>query len=191
MTGGFGFAPTSHERAVLELDDGSRLVYRDVRRFGTWLVLEDGDLDPYLAEERPGAARVALHLHVARRAARPAARAAQGGSPRPARRRGSREHLRRRGPLARAREPATAGERAHARRGRPCAPCDPCCLRAGIARQGSTLRDYATPDGAAGSMQDEFRVYGRDGQPCSRCRTPIAKARVGGRGTWFCPRCQP
>jgi len=49
MTGSFGFEPTSHERAVLELDDGTRLGYRDVRRFGTWLVLEDVELDPYLA----------------------------------------------------------------------------------------------------------------------------------------------
>ena len=36
-------------------------------------------------------------------------------------------------------------------------------LRTGIERQGSTLRDYAAPDGASGSMQEEFRVYGRDG----------------------------
>src|SRR6516164_427527 len=48
MTGSFGFAPASHERAVLELDDGSRLGYRDVRRFGTWLVLEGAELEPYL-----------------------------------------------------------------------------------------------------------------------------------------------
>jgi formamidopyrimidine-DNA glycosylase len=40
-------------------------------------------------------------------------------------------------------------------------------------------------------MQKEFRVYGRDGEPCPRCRTPIAKTRVGGRGTWYCPHCQP
>ena len=64
-------------------------------------------------------------------------------------------------------------------------------LRTGIARQGSTLSDYRTPDGASGSMQDDFRVYGRDGEPCPRCRTTITKTRVGGRGTWFCPRCQP
>jgi len=64
-------------------------------------------------------------------------------------------------------------------------------LRRGIARQGSTLSDYRTPDGAAGAMQEEFRVYGRDGLPCPRCGTPIAKSRVGGRGTWYCPRCQP
>ena len=64
-------------------------------------------------------------------------------------------------------------------------------LEAGIARQGSTLRDYALPDGGSGSMQHEFKVYGREGEPCDRCGTPIAKTRVVGRGTWFCPTCQP
>ena len=39
-------------------------------------------------------------------------------------------------------------------------------------------------------MQDEFRVYDRAGLPCLRCGTPIAKTRIAGRGTWFCPRCQ-
>jgi formamidopyrimidine-DNA glycosylase len=63
-------------------------------------------------------------------------------------------------------------------------------LEHGIARQGSTLRDYALPDGGSGSMQHEFKVYGRGGEPCDRCGTPIAKIRVAGRGTWFCPACQ-
>ena len=40
-------------------------------------------------------------------------------------------------------------------------------------------------------MQHEFRVYGRAGEPCERCGTPIAKTRVAGRGTWYCPVCQP
>jgi formamidopyrimidine-DNA glycosylase len=40
-------------------------------------------------------------------------------------------------------------------------------------------------------MQKEFKVYGRLDEPCDRCGTPIAKTRVGGRGTWFCPECQP
>jgi formamidopyrimidine-DNA glycosylase len=40
-------------------------------------------------------------------------------------------------------------------------------------------------------MQHEFHVYGRADEPCDRCGTPIAKTRVGGRGTWFCPACQP
>ncbi len=43
---------------------------------------------------------------------------------------------------------------------------------------------------AAGEMQHEFKVYGRGGEPCDRCGTPIDKIRVAGRGTWYCPTCQ-
>jgi formamidopyrimidine-DNA glycosylase len=63
-------------------------------------------------------------------------------------------------------------------------------LRAGIRRQGSTLRDYRLPDGGEGGAQHEFKVYGRGGDPCERCGTPIDKIRVAGRGTWYCPSCQ-
>ncbi|HZE29673.1 MAG TPA: zinc finger domain-containing protein, partial [Gaiellaceae bacterium] len=63
-------------------------------------------------------------------------------------------------------------------------------LNAGIARQGATLRDYRAPDGSAGRMQHEFKVYGREGQPCERCGRPIEKIRAASRGTWFCPGCQ-
>ena len=63
-------------------------------------------------------------------------------------------------------------------------------LELGIARQGSTLSDYRLPDGSSGAMQKEFRAYGRAGEPCDRCGTPLDKTRVAGRGTWFCPACQ-
>jgi formamidopyrimidine-DNA glycosylase len=63
-------------------------------------------------------------------------------------------------------------------------------LRIGISRQGATLSNYATPDGERGAMQDEFSVYGRAGEPCARCGTPIEKIRAAGRGTWYCPHCQ-
>jgi formamidopyrimidine-DNA glycosylase len=39
-------------------------------------------------------------------------------------------------------------------------------------------------------MQHEFKVYGREGEPCDRCGTPIEKIRAAGRGTWYCPTCQ-
>jgi formamidopyrimidine-DNA glycosylase len=39
-------------------------------------------------------------------------------------------------------------------------------------------------------MQKEFKAYGRDDEPCDRCGTLLAKIRVAGRGTWFCPNCQ-
>src|SRR5438552_3740560 len=58
-------------------------------------------------------------------------------------------------------------------------------LRAGIARQGATLRDYRTPGGASGQMQHEFKVYSRTGEPCERCGTSIEKMRAAGRGTWY------
>jgi formamidopyrimidine-DNA glycosylase len=47
-----------------------------------------------------------------------------------------------------------------------------------------------TPDGERGTMQHEFHVYGRLGEPCDRCGRPIERIVVGGRGTWFCPYCQ-
>ena len=192
MTGSFGFAPMSHERAVLELDDGSRLAYRDVRRFGTWLVLEDAQLEPYLAAKNgpePLGSRFTASWLTQRLAARRAPLKAVLLDQRVVAGLGNiyadealwRSRL---NPLRPANDVSPA-EAARLHRSIRAA------LRAGIDRQGSTLSDYRTPEGNAGGMQDEFRVYGRDGEPCTRCGTTISKTRVGGRGTWFCPRCQP
>lgn len=59
-------------------------------------------------------------------------------------------------------------------------------LREGIARGGSAI-DWVYPEGA---YQDYFRVYGRSGQACRRCGTPVERIVVGQRGTHFCPCCQ-
>jgi formamidopyrimidine-DNA glycosylase len=63
-------------------------------------------------------------------------------------------------------------------------------LSEAIAKGGSTLRDYVGSDGAAGSFQLQYFVYGREGRPCRVCGTPIRSVRLGGRATSFCPRCQ-
>ncbi len=55
---------------------------------------------------------------------------------------------------------------------------------------GSTLRNYRNADGEAGAFQRIARVYGRAGQPCVRCGTPIRRIVQGGRATFFCPVCQ-
>jgi formamidopyrimidine-DNA glycosylase len=191
MTGSFGFSSTTHERAVLELDDGTRLVYRDVRRFGTWLVLGEGELEPYLAAKNgpePLGRRFTASWLAAQLARRRAAIKAVLLDQRVVAGLGNiyaDEALWRArvSPVRPAHELAV-DEVARLHRAIRAA------LRTGIARQGSTLRDYATPDGASGTMQREFRVYGREGGRCDRCGTPIAKTRVGGRGTWYCPRCQ-
>lgn len=63
-------------------------------------------------------------------------------------------------------------------------------LREAIAQCGSSIRDYRTARGDAGAFQNSFRVYGRAGEPCLACATPLARARVAGRATVYCPRCQ-
>ncbi len=192
MTGSFGFEPTSHERAVLELDDGTRLVFRDVRRFGTWLVLDDAELEPYLAQKNgpePLGSRFTAEWLAASLATRKAPVKAVLLDQRVVAGLGNiyaDEALWRArvNPFLRARDVDSDEARRLHRAIRA-------ALRAGIERQGSTLSDYRTPEGRRGEMQDEFRVYGRDGLPCLRCGTTITKTRVGGRGTWYCPRCQP
>jgi formamidopyrimidine-DNA glycosylase len=59
-----------------------------------------------------------------------------------------------------------------------------------IEGRGSTIRDYVGGSGLKGEFQNEFAVYGRTGEPCPRCRTPIAMVRVSGRSSHFCPKCQ-
>jgi formamidopyrimidine-DNA glycosylase len=63
-------------------------------------------------------------------------------------------------------------------------------LTRAIAARGSSIRDYVGGNGAPGEYQDEFRVYGRTGAPCRRCRTPIERIVLAGRSTHFCPKCQ-
>ncbi len=63
-------------------------------------------------------------------------------------------------------------------------------LKLAIDAGGSTLRDYVATDGQAGYFQDQFLVYGRAGQPCLRCGTPIRGIRQGQRSTFYCPKCQ-
>lgn len=63
-------------------------------------------------------------------------------------------------------------------------------LVAAIAAGGSTLRDFARPDGELGYFAKEWLVYGREGEPCRTCGTRIARQVDGGRSTFFCPKCQ-
>jgi formamidopyrimidine-DNA glycosylase len=63
-------------------------------------------------------------------------------------------------------------------------------LTRAIDKRGSSIRDYIGGSGLKGSMQDEFCVYGRTGEPCLRCSTPIARMVLAGRSTHFCPKCQ-
>lgn len=63
-------------------------------------------------------------------------------------------------------------------------------LKEAIAAGGSSVSDYVDSDGEEGFFQFQHRVYGREAEPCLKCKTPIKKIVVGGRGTHYCPRCQ-
>ena len=188
---GGALADDPHRRAVVKLDDGSDVAYRDVRRFGTWHLLEPEEADDYL-ERRLGGEPLDRSFTAKRLGER-----LEG----------------RRAPLKAAlldqRTVAGLGNiyvdealwraQLHPLRESGTLDADELqrltkaireALRTGIARQGASLRDYSTPDGGRGRMQDRFRVYGREGEPCSRCGTPVDKIRVAGRGTWYCPNCQ-
>ena len=62
-------------------------------------------------------------------------------------------------------------------------------LSAAIEAGGSTLRDYARPDGELGYFAKQWRVYGREGEPCS-CGGKVERRVDGGRSTFWCPKCQ-
>jgi formamidopyrimidine-DNA glycosylase len=63
-------------------------------------------------------------------------------------------------------------------------------LEEGIARRGTTLRDYVDADGFPGDNAAALLVYGRAGLPCSRCGARIRRRVDAGRSTFYCPRCQ-
>ncbi|MFH5810390.1 DNA-formamidopyrimidine glycosylase [Companilactobacillus sp. FL22-1] len=63
-------------------------------------------------------------------------------------------------------------------------------MESAIANGGSTVRSYIDATGHKGNMQNSLKVYGKEGTPCPRCKTEIEKIKVGGRGTHFCPKCQ-
>ena len=63
-------------------------------------------------------------------------------------------------------------------------------LNRAVAAGGTTVRTYLNALGKAGSFQLSLNVYGKGGQPCPRCQTPIEKIKVAQRGTHLCPHCQ-
>ena len=64
-------------------------------------------------------------------------------------------------------------------------------LQAGIDHEGSSIESFIDPAGQRGSFQEILSVYQRTGEPCRCCGTTIERTVVGGRGTHYCPSCQP
>ena len=173
------------------LDDGRELVYRDVRRLGTLLLLDargwsrytaaigpeplEADFTPERLGETLGRSRQAVkkvimdqkHLAgVGNIYANEALFTAGIDPSRPAARLTPGDHVRLHAEIRR-------------------------ILSAAIESNGTTVRDYRTGTGEEGSFQLELLVYGREGEPCRRCGTRLAGTHaIDGRITVFCHRCQ-
>jgi formamidopyrimidine-DNA glycosylase len=63
-------------------------------------------------------------------------------------------------------------------------------LEEAIALGGSSVSDYVNADGEEGFFQLQHRVYGREGEPCLVCKTPIKRIVIAGRSSHYCPKCQ-
>lgn len=185
-----GYAAGPHDRVELSLDDGKVLRFTDPRKFGRLRWVDDPqtlfeDLGPEPLSDEFTAQWFHAALHSRRRALKPLLLdqtfvAGLGNIY-------VDESLHRAGlhPLARS-DRITFASAARLR------DAIRAVLAEAIAREGSSIDAwYRTPDGDAGSFQDEFRAYGRAGDPCTTCGKPIRKIVVGQRGTHFCPQCQP
>ena len=198
MTGNLLLVPAGaeepgHLRVVMDLDDGNRLLFVDVRRFGTGdVLLGSGALAEFFAS-RLGVEPLSPDFTAE------ALRALARGRKQPVK-----AFL-----LTQERVAGVgniyADEALFRARIHPLRPVGTLkrpqvealrdavveTLEAGIDAKGASIDDYRHVDGAQGSFQDRFLVHTREGEPCPRCGTTIRKLRAAGRGTYVCPRCQP
>jgi formamidopyrimidine-DNA glycosylase len=181
----------AHLRAELDLGDGRRLLFTDPRRFGHAELLAPDELAPYL-DSRLGVEPLSAELtpELIGRIAR--GRTAPLKS----------FLLDQRGIAGIGN--IYADEALHRARLHPLSPAGSMrrehwedlaegivdALEAGLRHGGSSIDDYRDSRGERGSMQDEFLVHTRSGEPCPRCGGRIARIVVSGRSTYFCAACQ-
>ena len=197
MEGKYLFYPDAvperkHAHVFFEMTDSGTLVYEDVRKFGTMELLRKDQLEAYFAARKLGPEPTEADFLLAPFAAA----------------------------LSRSKKPIKpylleqtlvvglgniyvdeALWRSRIHPARPAASLKPAevqrlreqiieVLQLGIEKRGSTIRTYRNALGEDGTMQDFLQVYGKTGQPCARCGSPIEKIKLGGRGTHLCPHCQ-
>lgn len=63
-------------------------------------------------------------------------------------------------------------------------------LQEAIDQRGTTMSDFLDDEGREGGFWKKRRVYGREGEPCRRCRTPIKRIVLSNRSAFYCPKCQ-
>ena len=181
-------APDRFERALVLLDDGNSIRFNDVRKFGTWHLVED----PAEAMPRVGPDALSEEFSVAH----------------------LREAMSRRTAAVKTAlldqrvaagvgniyadeacwiaqiDPRTSCDRISPRRAARLHAAVRQTLEESLGDRGSSFSDYRDGLGSKGMYHINVHVFRRDGEPCERCGTTIRKTRLGGRGTHYCPGCQ-
>lgn len=191
MTGSFSLtSKDAYARAIVSLDDGRDLVFRDPRRFGRLAVVDAGDymtiptlmllgpeplsddFDPEVFAQVLSRTRAPIKPFLLSQ--RPVAGVGNIYADEAL-------WIARIHPMSR----RVGNERAFALHDAIRA-----VLAASIEREGTTFRDFQMVNGESGRNADFLVAYGRGGMPCPRCSTTMKKIVLGGRGTTYCPRCQ-
>jgi formamidopyrimidine-DNA glycosylase len=194
MTGRFVFVddqyqPAKHDRILFVFDDGSRVVWADVRQFGYVKIFDVAELDCVLQKYGPEPLESSVQ-QLADRLAKPKTRTIKAAlldqatiagigniyADEACHRAGIRP-MRRLGRLTMAERLRLAQEIKNV-------------LVESLAQKGTSANDYVDTKGERGGFLSLLRVYGRSGEPCLTCSTPISKIVLAGRGTHFCATCQ-
>ena len=183
--------PPSHPGLRFHLDDGSVLIYHDVRRFGRLRLLSPGAYLEWSGSLGPEPLAGGFRTrHLTERLSR--SRAPVRSWLLDQRRIAGVGNIYANEALARARiHPERAAHSLSGDEGRRLYRALRSVLREAVEARGTTLRDYRTAEGGEGSYGNVLRVYGKDGRACGRCGSTIIRIRFGGRSAFLCPRCQP
>ena len=197
MEGKYFFYPDEvpfrkHAHVFFHFTDGSTLVYEDVRKFGTMEVLVPELVDSYFVNKKIGPEPTEAEFKG------PAFQVALKKSKKPIKSAlldqklvAGLGNIYVDEVLYRAKvHPSRLGQSLTAPEARAIRKETIAVLAQAVEKGGSTIRSYSNAFGEDGTMQEQHQVYGKTGQPCSRCGSPIEKIQLGGRGTHFCPHCQ-
>ena len=181
-----------HAHVLIHFEDGSTLVYEDVRKFGTMELLAPELLEAYFISKQLGPEPTEQDFDLGR------FKLALKRSKKPIK-----SHLLDQTlvvglgniyvdeVLWRAKvHPARISQSLTAKEARKVHDETINVLGQAVEKGGSTIRTYTNAFGEDGTMQEFHQVYDKTGQACSRCGSIIEKIQLGGRGTHFCPRCQ-
>ncbi len=181
-----------HTHAVLDLEGGARLVFRDPRTFGRLLVLPTRDLPttPRLARLGPDAWGLPPEAFLSRWEARAGRRAVKAALLDQSLCAGIGNIYADEACFRAGIRPGSRTDRVSRPRLLRLADAVQAALAQGIENCGTSFRDFVDGDGSAGSNQEDLRVYGRGGEACLACGRTLASAAIAQRTTVWCPGCQ-